>query len=114
LQNKAGRGLYLEREFRNRLFSKAYKNCGESLGSLATALGYNGGGRNGYVRNMWIGKVAISGPKLHRIARLAGISLSEVLSHRIDKQHNLELEDWAASFRLFVSQSKKNAHSDVS
>jgi len=109
VDNKMRPAIYLGKKFRNRLFSLAYLNSGKSLGAMALALGYSGKGRNGYVRNMWLGTVAISSPKIAKIAELAGISLSEVLSHRIDKQHNVEIEDWEVSFRLFVQRSKKQA-----
>ena len=100
---------YLEKKFRNRLFSQAYRNIGESLGALALAVGYHGKGRNGYVRNMWLGKVPVSSRKIQKIARLAGIPLSEVFEHRVDKQHNLEIKNWVSSYRLFAQQSKETA-----
>ena len=97
-------GIYLEKKFRNRLFGQAYKNSGESLSGLALAVGYYGKGRNGYVRNMWLGKVPVSSRKIDRIARLAGIPVQEVFEHRVDKKHNLEIDDWLKAFRCFNNQ----------
>lgn len=102
-------GIYLEKEFRNRLFSQAYRNTGESLGGLASALGYHGKGRNGYVRNMWLGKQPVSSHKINKIAELADIPLSQVFRHRVDRQDNETIEDWTRSFKLFVQQSKELA-----
>jgi hypothetical protein len=60
---------------------------------------------------MWIGKVAISRPEFHRVARLAGISLSEVLSHRTDKQHNLETYEQAiALLKISESYTQSRGH----
>lgn len=102
-------GIYLEKRFRNRLFSQAYKNAGESLRALALTVGYHGKGRNGYVRNMWLGKVPVSSYKIHKIARLAGIPLSKVFEHRVDKQQNLEIRNWETSYKLFVLHSNETA-----
>lgn len=99
---RESRTIYLDSEFRNRLFSRAYKNCGESLRSLALALGYRGKVRNGYVRNMWLGRVPVSAVKIHQITRLAGISLTEVPSHIISKSDNLEIKDWAKAYKRFL------------
>ena len=107
MDNEKKSAIYLEKEFRNRLFSLAYRNSGESLGSMALKLGYSGSGRNGYVRNMWQGTVGVSSRKIGRIAELAGFNLSEVLSHRTDKQHNVEIKNWEVSFRFFIQGSKK-------
>lgn len=40
MPGKKEQAIYLDKKFRNKLFSKAYKNCGESLGSLAVEIGY--------------------------------------------------------------------------
>ena len=91
--------IYLDRDFRNKLFSLAYINCGESLGSLASRIGYHGKGRNGYVRNMWKGTVAVSSPKIQIIAELAETSMSEVIEHKVEKESNVEIDDWVEAFQ---------------
>lgn len=97
--------LYLESDFRNELFSHAYVKSGGSLNALAKALGYSGRGRNGYVRNMWLGKLPVSKKKVHKIAELGGVKLSEVLSHVVEKEQNSELSDWMKSFKELVHKN---------
>lgn len=104
---KPKKGIYLERDFRNILFSKAYDNAGGSLGSMASELGYNGKGRNGYVRNMWYGTTSISAPKFERLAKLARIPLPEVYSHIIDKEQNVLIKSWEESYQQYKNQQKR-------
>jgi hypothetical protein len=114
MQSKEEQAIYLDKEFRNILFSKAYKNCGESLGSLAVEMGYaRVKGRNGYVRDMWIGKVPVSRPKLQRLAELAGMTLEEILEHRVTKQQNEEIRDWTIAYKSFIRNLKKSANNEV-
>lgn len=114
MQSKEERAIYLDKEFRNKLFSKAYKNCGESLGSLAVEMGYaRARGRNGYVRDMWMGKVPVSRPKLQRLAELAGVTLEEVLEHRVTKQENEEIRDWTSAYKTFTRNFKKSMDNEV-
>lgn len=113
MQSKEG-SIYLDKEFRNKLFSKAYKNCGESLSSLAVEMGYaRARGRNGYVRDMWMGKVPVSRPKLQRLAELAGMTLEEVLKHRVTKQENEEISDWIIAYKAFTRNFKRSAEKEV-
>ena len=97
-------GIYLDRDFRNKLFSLAYINCGKSLGSLAKEVGYHGKGRNGYVRNMWKGTTPVSSPKIQRIAELAEISMSEVLKHKVEKECHVEIDDWGIAFQSYATK----------
>lgn len=100
--------IYLEKVFRNKLFSQAYMNCGESLGNLAVEIGYaRVGGRNGYVRDMWTGRVPVSRRKIQRIAELAEIPLQEVFDHGVTRQDNSEIADWTVSYRLYARQLKE-------
>lgn len=95
-----GRAIYLERDYRNLLFSKAYENAGESLCEIAWQVGYQGRGRNGTIRDMWLGKMGVSPQKLERIAELAKIPIEEVLNHKVSKEQNLEIEDWRRAFEF--------------
>jgi len=90
--------FYLEKDFRMMLFSKAYKNAGESLGNMALLIGYFGAGRNGHVRNMWLGRTHVYSTKIWKIAKLANISEAEVKKHMIEEQNNIEVYDWNTEY----------------
>lgn len=102
---KPRHGIYLEKDFRNILFSKAYENAGGSLGAMARELGYQGAGRNGVVRNMWLGTITVSAPKIERLAKLARIPLSKILSHEVTKEQNLVIRDWVEGFSQYKNSS---------
>ncbi len=102
-----GRPIYLEREFRNILFCRAYKNSGRSLAGIGSEIGYSAKGRNGIIRDMWLGTVGIPSAKIGSISRLAGFPLEEVLSHVVSKDKSLELKSWMEAFAQFQRPEKK-------
>jgi hypothetical protein len=59
---------------------------------------------------MWIGKVPISRRKVEKIAELAGMSLKDILEHRVSKQQNLEIADWTISYKAFIRRLKKETN----
>lgn len=103
---KTSDSIYLEHDYRNKLFSRAYENAGGSLGAMASELGYHGSGRNGIVRNMWLGTVSVSTPKIDRIAKLAGLSLNDVLTHRVTKEKNVQIRNWTEAFEQYKAKTK--------
>ena len=62
--------VYLQPHYRSWLFCRAYVNTGEGLVGLAGRLGYKGQGRNGIVRDMWIGKLGIPDHKFSIYAKV--------------------------------------------
>jgi len=96
--------MYLKKDFRNVLFSKAYENSGQSLCSIALELGYSGSGRNGIVRKMWLGTAGIPPNKIEKIAKIAGLSITEVSKNTVSKEENIEIGDWMAAFRQYTEK----------
>ena len=105
---KLNPAIYLEKDFRNILFSRAYKNAGCSLGAMAFEIGYRGRGRNGTVRDMWLGKVSVSTPKIERIAKLAGFSLDDILIHKVAREENVQIENWTEAFTQYKEKALRN------
>ena len=99
--------IYLERDFRNILFCRAYENSGRSLAGIGSEIGYSAKGRNGLIRDMWLGTLGIPSAKISGISRLAGVPLEEVLSHMVSKNKNLEIKSWMEAFEQFQSPNKK-------
>lgn len=105
---KTFHSMYLEKEFRNILFCKAYLNTG-SLGQMALELGNSGKGRNGPMRLMWLGINKIPGSKIERLAKLARIPVTEVLSHEVPKEQNQLIDDWFKALDEYKTSRKKNS-----
>jgi len=87
-------GVYLKKDLRNVLFARAYTHAGGSLRRIADNLGHIGKGRNGGVRDMWLGRRPIPEAHLEKLARLAGIDMQTVRSGIVNKQANQEQKDW--------------------
>lgn len=103
---KIARSVYLERDFRNILFSRAYENAGGSLGAIASEIGYSGQARCVPVREMWVGRGKIPATRIEAIAKLARIPLSEVLKHEVDKEKNQQIKDRLEAFEQYKSNCK--------
>lgn len=72
--------FFLENEFRNLLFRKAYERAG-SLRQLGRKMGYSGPSPNYYVNRMWRGEQAITLSQLKVLSEIAHIPLDVVLQH---------------------------------
>ena len=94
IRGKGSACLYLTKELRNRLFSRAYTASGCSLRKIADSLGFVGEGRNGPIRDMWLGRRSISRKHIETLANLAKIDLTEIIANTVAKQDNEEQEDW--------------------
>lgn len=103
--------MFLEPSYRDWFFCKIYENSGESLGGLARQLGYVGKGRNGPMRNMWIGKIGIPDHKIDDFCKLAGISKSDMLKHAISKENSKQSDDWVKTFQIY--QKHKNPKPEI-
>lgn len=94
--------VYLDKEYREWLFSICYHACG-SLGEIGRGMGYQGRpGINGPVRDMWLGSVAIPGKRIAALAALVPVSVEEVLAHSVPKERNELTEDWRASYEKYA------------
>jgi hypothetical protein len=93
--------IYLEKEFRVKLFSKAYDKSG-SLGGIAKDMGYHGRpGINGVARDMWLGKRGIGRNKIETLLKLTGIQLSELMKNVTVKEKSVEVESWMQSYNEY-------------
>jgi len=86
--------VYLAKDVRNRLFSRAYIASGRSLRKIGEMLGYVGKGRHGHIRDMWLGRQPIARKHLEKLASLARTDMTEILASVVDKQSNEKQEDW--------------------
>ena len=90
--------LYLEREFRNQLFSICYDEAG-SLAELGKMLGYQSkAGINGIVRKMWLGESPIPQNRLTVLLNMAGLDLSSIQDKIVSKEQNIRFEDWVDAY----------------
>lgn len=86
--------VYLELAYRNWLFLQAYQRAG-SLSEIANQFHYvASAGKNGAIRDMWIGRKGIPFHHLSELASLAGVSFGDLEEHRIEKHANIEQSDW--------------------
>lgn len=85
--------IFLRLEIRNKLFTRAYVASG-SLRGIAHTLGHRGKGRNGMIRDMWLGRRPIPEKHLQTLASLAGIDLEVIRASIVNKQENQEQRDW--------------------
>lgn len=93
--------VFLEQSYRTWLFCRLYIESGESLGEMARLLGYAGKGRNGTIRQMWLGRLGIPEAKLDKICNIVTISKTDVLNHAIDKKQSELIKDWVQAVILF-------------
>src|SRR5436853_7535365 len=97
--------VYLEKDFREMLFSKCYHLCG-GLAEIGKGMGYEKKpGLNGPIRNMWLGVVAVPGKRVEALATLVSISSQEILAHRVSKEQNLVSEDWGPTYERYLRTS---------
>jgi hypothetical protein len=104
---KSKKPIFLESEFRNLLFCKAYENSGRSLSSLGSQIGYIARGRNGLIRDMWLGTLGIPSIRINGISKLARLNPNEVLSHQISRDKNLEIKSWMEAFDKYKKTHQK-------
>jgi hypothetical protein len=91
-------GVYLKRDFRNRLFSICYDEAG-SLAELGKMLGYSTkAGVNGSVRRMWVGESPIPEKRLTALLKLAGIDSNSAQDKIVPKEQNIRFEDWVTAY----------------
>jgi hypothetical protein len=112
---KATHSIYLERDFRNILFSRAYENAGKSLRAIASEIGYKSAvAGNVPIRDMWLGIKKIPTSRIEGIAKLARISLSEILKHEVNKEDNQKIADRLEAFeqyrRNYKNRKMKKSH----
>lgn len=94
-------GVYLEKDFRNRLFSICYDEAG-SLAELGKMLGYlSKAGVNGTVRRMWVGESSIPEKRLTALLSLARMDSDSVQDRIVPKEQNIRFEDWVAAYTLY-------------
>jgi len=93
--------MYLELNFRISLFCKAYESSNESLSELAKEMGYVGKGKNGKVRDMWLGLNSIPESKLNVLSQITGISEKDILNNRIRKEKNKKIDDWFQTLKIY-------------
>lgn len=94
--------IYLEREFRELLFSRCYHVCG-SLGGIARAMGYpSRPGINGPPRDMWRGSMAIPSTRISALARIASMSTDEILANRVTKEQNEASDGWERIYERYL------------
>ena len=86
-------------------------NSGESLGNMALNLRYKGKGRNGFVRNMWLGKVGIPEHKLELICKIAKVKKSQMKNHFVEKDKSSTIDDWVPVIQLF--KKSKNPKPEI-
>lgn len=86
--------IYLKNSYRLWLFCRAYINAGESLKGIASVLSYSGKGRNGFVRDMWIGKFGIPDTKIEKLCELANVKKSDLIRNIIQKEKASSINDW--------------------
>lgn len=78
--NDSRKRFFLENDFRNSLFKKAYEEVG-SLRRLGKRMGYTGVSPNYYVNRMWRGEQAITLSRLKVLSEITHIPLNEILRH---------------------------------
>ncbi len=106
---KLPQSIYLNKEFRTKLFSKAYDKSG-SLRGIAIDMGYPGRpGLNGVARDMWLGKRSIGKHKVEYLLKLTGISLEEFTANIITKDKSVETENWTQAYTDYkLKEEQKN------
>ena len=86
-----------------------YLNSGESLANMAKLLNYTGKGRNGPVREMWVGKRGIPEKKFDLFCKLAKESIAKTRSFEVSTSKNELVDDWLPYFqanRKILSEHK--------
>ena len=96
---------FLECKYRMLFFSKMYVNSGESLGNMAKLLNYTGKGRNGPVREMWVGRKGIPDQKFDLCCKLAQEPIVKARSFIVPKSENKLVDDWVVHFRAYKENS---------
>jgi hypothetical protein len=98
--------IFLDVSFRNWVFGRAYSEAG-SLTEIARIFGYIAkSGRNGGVRDMWLGKKPIPYQHLMKLAHLAGVDFVELEAHIIKEGSNSVQNDWLPAMRLLQNYPK--------
>lgn len=106
--SKLPAAIYLEKEFRIKLFSKAYEKSG-SLGGISKEMGYpSRPGINGVSRDMWLGKRGIGRDKIMRLLRRTGISFDELLKNVIPKECSEEIDSWQIAYLDYKAKEKRD------
>ena len=86
--------IYLEPVYRNWVFLRAYKNAG-SLSGIANHFHYiASAGKNGAIRDMWIGKKGIPSHHITELCNLAEVAVEGLEEHRVERSANVEQSDW--------------------
>jgi hypothetical protein len=98
--------IYLESEFRNKLFSHAYDKGG-SLAGIGVIMGYlSRPGLNGTSRDMWLGLHGIPKDRILCLCEAIDFSLKEVLKHTIEKNKNVIFKDWHSEYLKYKKFKK--------
>lgn len=93
--------MFIEFEFRNWVFVRAYIRAG-SLAEIANHFHYAAsGGKNGAIRDMWLGKKGVPAFHTAELAGLAEISLDELEKHRVQKPGRAQQLDWIRVVLLY-------------
>lgn len=101
--------IYLEKIFRIWIFCNLYQRENCSLSQIANEFNYEGKGRNGKIRDMWLGVIGIPERKIEIISKITGISQEEILMNQINKNESEILSDWRSFTEIL-----KNKQMDLS
>jgi hypothetical protein len=92
--NRKRESIYLEPVYRNWVFLRAYTNIG-SLSGIASHFHYiASAGKNGAIRDMWIGKKGIPAYHITELCNLAEVTVEGLEQHRVERSANVEQSDW--------------------
>ena len=100
--------IYLNQDFRNSIFCRAYEKVGKSLAAIGRAMGYRPRrGLNGTARDMWLGKSGIPRHRIKALARVANVSLDSVRENLVSKDANVENVDWLSVYEKYKDRASK-------
>ena len=96
--------IYLERDFRNLLFSLCYQKAG-SLREIGIEMGYTPTrGLNGMARNMWLGRNGIPWYRIEALSKLSGLHMECIYSSIVSKDENIPIDDWVPAYEKFQTK----------
>jgi len=106
--------IYLEKEFRNMLFCKAYKKAGESLAAIGRDIGYPArDGLNGTIRDMWLGVTGIPRHRIERLAKYVGVPLNSIKTHLVSREENTPIDDWVIIYKNYKRRKSRDEKSII-
>ena len=101
-------GIYLNKNFRVWIFCNMYKKSNSSLSDIARQFDYRGNGKNGKIRDMWLGIIGIPEKKMDIISQITKILKKEILSNQIKKEESEIVSDWMNFVLIFEKIKNPN------